>query len=53
MMDDLDWQSFFYLLLTEWSTIGMRDCNTFATLNLMLGTLAKQHIPPRSILQPN
>lgn len=25
--------------LTDWSTMGIMDCNTFATLNLMLGTL--------------
>lgn len=28
--------------LTDWSTMGMRDCNTFATLNLILGTLQKE-----------
>ena len=26
-------------LLTDWSTIGVSDCNTLATLNFMLGTL--------------
>ena len=30
-----------YWILTDWSTIGMRDCSTFATLNLMFGTLRK------------
>lgn len=27
------------IVLTDWSTIGISDCNTLATLNLMLGTL--------------
>lgn len=29
------------MLLTDWSTIGISDCKTLATLNLMLGTLIK------------
>ena len=31
----------FNLILTDWSTMGMRDCRSFATLNLMFGTLQR------------
>lgn len=41
-----DYQMKRSLLLTDWSTIGIIDCNTLATLNLMFGTLQEEILSP-------
>lgn len=41
------------LMLTDCSTIGIRDCNTLATLNLIFGTLEHASIRPVSLKLPN